>query len=82
MNLILSKIVHTALILAFIIFSVGFTVIEDGGYVAVRNEQTQELCRTEVRIDMLPQSDVERIAQGIACENASELARVMENFCA
>ena len=84
MNLILSKVSRLTPILLFIMMFLclyaPFTVIDDGGYLAVRDEATKQVCRSDVRVTDLPDSDHRLLADGIVCNNTAELAKILENF--
>ena len=76
MNLILGKVFRFWVLLCLF---VGFMIINDGGFVAVRGENGT-VFRTDVPVASLPRSDAEKIGAGIACKDASELAAVLENY--
>lgn len=84
MNLILSKVSRFTPLLVFIMMLLylyaPFTVIDDEGYLAVRDEATQQISHSTVRVIDLPCSDRQLLSNGIACKDPTELAKVMENF--
>lgn len=81
LNLILSKLFRRASILQFLNFSlILYTIFSDNGYLAVRDEKSEQVYTTQVRIELLPPQDAAMIEAGIACENRRELAEVMENY--
>ncbi len=84
MNLILSKLYRIAPFLLFLTIFIylyaPFTVIDDEGCLAFRDEATRKVYRSTVRVDDLPNADRRLLADGIICNDVTELAKVMENF--
>lgn len=76
MNLILSKVFRILFVLYLFI---GFTIFNDGGFLAVR-AQNGTVERTSIPVSFLPREDACRLEAGIACEDEKELARVLENY--
>ena len=76
MNLILDKVFRFWVLLYLF---VSFLIFNDGGFLAVRSENGM-VYRSDVPISSLHDSDAEKIEAGIVCEDASELATVLENF--
>lgn len=84
MNLILSKVFRNSpflfFLLLFIYLYAPFTVIDEQGFLSVRNEATKMTMHTEVRIDTLPRTDQLLLQSGITCNDVIELAKTLENF--
>lgn len=59
-----------------------YRVVEWEARVAVEETATQTVCwRSDIPLTLLPPADAQKIRSGIACEDAAEVARVVENFC-
>lgn len=59
----------------------AYYLIARDGYVAILDTESGHVERTKTEIALLPPSDAARLAEGIACEDAAALTRVVENYC-
>lgn len=81
MNLILAKVRKLSRILTILNFLlILYTIFSDNGYLAVRDEKSGTVYRTDIRTESFPTSDRLRLQRGIVCEDEKELAAVIENY--
>ena len=60
----------------------GYIVREVSGKIAIEDKSSGKIIRTtDTRTSSLPEKDRERLEQGIAVKNNSELRHVLEDYC-
>ena len=75
MNWFFSRRSHRCLISLFLfIMLAGFLIFNDGGFVAVKDEDSGIVQRTGYSVSMLPEADAEALNRGIHCDDARALA--------
>lgn len=81
MNWFFSRRSHRCLISLFLfIMLAGFLIFNDGGFVAVKDEDSGIVQRTGYSVSMLPEADAEALSRGIHCDDARALAATLEDF--
>ena len=58
-----------------------FWILEDGGFIALKESETGTVHRSDTPLSALPPEDAAAIHGKIPCYTAEEAARFMENFC-
>lgn len=81
MNWFFSRRFHRCLISLFLFLMLnGFLIFNDGGFVAVRDEDSGIVQRTGYSVSLLPDADAEALSRGIHCTDARALAATLEDF--
>ena len=81
MNWFFSRRFHRCLISLFLfIMSAGFLIFNDGGFVAVKDEDSGIVQRTGYSVSLLPVADAEALSSGIYCADGRALAAALEDF--
>ena len=68
-------------LLCFFLCAAPFWILEDGGFVALRESETGIVHRSDTPISALPAGEAAAIRNKIPCYSAEDAARHMENFC-
>lgn len=81
MNWFFSRRFHRCLISFFLFIMLnGFLIFNDGGFVAVKDEDSGLVQRTGYSVSLLPDADAEALSSGIHCADARALAAALEDF--
>lgn len=77
----MSKKFFAQILLYLFLCGAPFWILEDGGFVALLEEETGILHRSDTPLSALPKQEASVIQDKIPCYSAEEAARYMENFC-